>query len=89
MWTVEHHFCPYTMVCDPLQFLSFCASRTEKVDFGTMVVVLPWHNLVRVAENISTLQHMIGKDREIFMGFGRGAGRREYGGVGVDQNESR
>ena len=43
IWTVEHHFSPYTMVPDPLQFLTFWAARTERIGMGTMVVVLPWH----------------------------------------------
>jgi alkanesulfonate monooxygenase SsuD/methylene tetrahydromethanopterin reductase-like flavin-dependent oxidoreductase (luciferase family) len=88
LWTVEHHFNPYTMVPDPLQFLSFWAGRTERIGVGTMVVVLPWHHPVRVAEQISLLQHMLG-DRDMMIGFGRGLGRREYGGLGVPMAESR
>ena len=42
VWTVEHHFTPYTMVTNPLQFLTYLAGITKRVDLGTMVVVLPW-----------------------------------------------
>ncbi len=87
IWTVEHHFSPYTMIPDPLQWLTYWAARTEKVDLGTMVIVLPWHNPVRVAEEISMLQHMMGDNRQLICGFGRGAGRREYGGIAADMNQ--
>ena len=88
LWTIEHHFTPYTMVTNPLQLLTYLAGVTENVDLGTMVVVLPWHNPVRVAEDIVMLDALLG-DRSVLAGVGRGLGRREYGGLGVDQNEAR
>jgi len=88
IWTVEHHFTPYTMVTNPLQFLTYFAGCTEKVDLGTMVVVLPWHQPIRLAEDIAMLDQFIG-DRRIVLGFGRGAGRREFAGYDVNMAESR
>jgi alkanesulfonate monooxygenase SsuD/methylene tetrahydromethanopterin reductase-like flavin-dependent oxidoreductase (luciferase family) len=89
VWTIEHHFTPYTMVTNPLQYLTYIAGITKRVDLGTMVVVLPWHNPVRVAEDVNMLDSFLGAGREIICGVGRGLGRREYGGMGVDQNEAR
>lgn len=89
LWTIEHHFTPYTMVTNPLQYLSYIAGITERVDLATMVVVLPWHNPVRVAEDINMLDTFLGPDREIICGVGRGLGRREYAGLGIDQAEAR
>ncbi len=89
LWTIEHHFTPYTMVTNPLQYLSYIAGITNHVDLATMVVVLPWHNPVRVAEDVSMLDTFLGPDREIICGVGRGLGRREYEGLGVDQSEAR
>ncbi|MCB1749629.1 MAG: LLM class flavin-dependent oxidoreductase, partial [Gammaproteobacteria bacterium] len=89
LWTIEHHFTPYTMVTNPLQYLSYIAGITERVDLGTMVVVLPWHNPVRVAEDINMLDTFLGPNREIICGVGRGLGRREYEGLGIDQAEAR
>ena len=88
VWTVEHHFTPYTMVTNPLQFLTYVAGVTKKVDVGTMVVVLPWHNPVRVAEDALMLDSLLG-ERRLKLGVGRGLGRREFNGMNVDQNESR
>ena len=89
VWTIEHHFTPYTMVTNPLQYLTYIAGITKHVDLGTMVVVLPWHNPVRVAEDINMLDAFLGAGRNIICGVGRGLGRREYEGMGVDQNEAR
>jgi len=61
VWTVEHHFTPYTMVPNPLQLLTYIAGVTENVDVGTMVVVLPWHNPVRVAEDVNMLDALLGE----------------------------
>ena len=89
VWTIEHHFTPYTMVTNPLQYLTYIAGITKHVDVGTMVTVLPWHNPVRVAEDVNMLDAFLGPDRDIICGVGRGLGRREYAGLGIDQNEAR
>ena len=72
VWTVEHHFTDYTMCPDPLQFLTYMAGRTQKVKLGTMVVVLPWHDPMRVAEQVAMLDHL--SDGRLILGLGRGAG---------------
>lgn len=89
VWTIEHHFTPYTMVTNPIQLLTYLAGRTERIDLGTMVIVLPWHNPVRVAEDIAMLDSLLGEDRNVLAGVGRGLGRREYAGMGIDQSEAR
>ena len=87
IWSVEHHFTPYTMVPDVLQFLTYMAGRTSKIELGSMVVVLPWHDPVRVAEQIAMLDNL-SKGR-IVIGFGRGAATVEYNGFRVAMEESR
>ncbi len=89
VWTVEHHFTPYTMVTNPLQLLTYLSGVTNNVDLGSMVVVLPWHNPVRVAEDVAMLDMLLGPDRQIMCGVGRGLGRREYDGMNIDQAEAR
>ncbi|WP_033291778.1 LLM class flavin-dependent oxidoreductase [Amycolatopsis jejuensis] len=88
IWSVEHHFTPYTMVTNVAQFLTFWAGRTSRIGLGTMVAVIPWHHPLRLAEELVMLQHLLG-DRELTVGFGRGAGRREFGGMSVPMGESR
>jgi alkanesulfonate monooxygenase SsuD/methylene tetrahydromethanopterin reductase-like flavin-dependent oxidoreductase (luciferase family) len=87
VWSIEHHFDDYTMCPDPLQFLSYMAGRTKHAKLGSMVVVLPWHDPIRVAEQVSVLDHL-SNGRFIF-GIGRGLARIEYEGFRLDQNEGR
>jgi alkanesulfonate monooxygenase SsuD/methylene tetrahydromethanopterin reductase-like flavin-dependent oxidoreductase (luciferase family) len=89
IWTAEHHVTPYLLVPNPLSLLTYFAACTERIDVGTMVVVLPWHHPVRVAEDMVMLQTMLGPDRRAIVGLGRGAGRREFGALGVSMNDSR
>jgi alkanesulfonate monooxygenase SsuD/methylene tetrahydromethanopterin reductase-like flavin-dependent oxidoreductase (luciferase family) len=89
IWSVEHHFDDYTMVPDVTQFLTFWASRTKRVQLGSEVVVLPWHNPIRVAEEVALLDQL-SNGRFIFgMGRGRGVARLEFEGLGVNQEASR
>src|SRR5690349_10413166 len=87
IWGVEHHFTDYTMCPDVLQFLTYCAGRTQRAQLGSMVVVLPWHHPMRVAEQVVMLDHM--SNGRLIFGIGRGLGRVEFGGFGVNQEDSR
>ncbi len=53
-----------------------------------MVVVLPWHHPLRVAEDITLLQYAL-RGRTPYIGFGRGAARREFRQLGFDMNQSK
>jgi alkanesulfonate monooxygenase SsuD/methylene tetrahydromethanopterin reductase-like flavin-dependent oxidoreductase (luciferase family) len=87
IWSVEHHFTAYTMCPDVLQFLSYMAAKTQRARLGSMVVVLPWHDPVRVAEQISLLDQLSGG--RVILGLGRGLARVEYEGFRIDQSEGR
>ena len=87
LWSVEHHFDDYTMCPDVLQFLSYYAGRTRNIQLGSMVVVLPWHDPIRVAEQVSVLDHY--SNGRVILGFGRGLARIEFEGFRVPLGESR
>jgi alkanesulfonate monooxygenase SsuD/methylene tetrahydromethanopterin reductase-like flavin-dependent oxidoreductase (luciferase family) len=87
VWSVEHHFTDYTMVPDVTQFLSYMAGCTDNVQLGSMVVVLPWHDPIRVAEEITMLDALSGG--RMILGIGRGLGRVEFDGFRVPMDESR
>jgi alkanesulfonate monooxygenase SsuD/methylene tetrahydromethanopterin reductase-like flavin-dependent oxidoreductase (luciferase family) len=88
LWAFEQHAAPYIMIPDPNQYLSWIAGRTKRIDVGSMIVVLTWHNPFRVAEQISMLQHHL-KGRYYFMGIGRGLARRNFDAMNVNIDESR
>src|ERR1700683_1647930 len=87
VWGGEPHFDDYTMCPDVVQFLTYMAGRTKNAKLGSMVVVLPWHDPIRVAEQISMLDH-VSNGRMIF-GMGRGLARIEYDGFRIPQDEGR
>ena len=87
IWGVEHHFTDYTMCPDVLQFLTYMAGRTTRAQLGTMVIVLPWHDPMRVAEEVSMLDHI--SDGRLILGLGRGAGKVEFDGFRLSMDESR
>jgi alkanesulfonate monooxygenase SsuD/methylene tetrahydromethanopterin reductase-like flavin-dependent oxidoreductase (luciferase family) len=87
IWSVEHHFTDYTMCPDVLQFLTYMAGRTRRVSLGSMVVVLPWHDPLRVAEEVSMLDAI--SDGRLILGLGRGAGKVEFDGFRLSMDESR
>jgi alkanesulfonate monooxygenase SsuD/methylene tetrahydromethanopterin reductase-like flavin-dependent oxidoreductase (luciferase family) len=87
VWGVEHHFTDYTMCPDVLQFLTYMAGRTTTAQLGSMVVVLPWHDPMRVAEEVSMLDHI--SNGRLILGLGRGAGKVEFDGFRLSMDESR
>ena len=84
---VEHHFTGFAMIPNNLQLLAYVAGRTKRIQLVTDVIVLPWRDPIRVAEEVATLDVMCG-GRTIF-GFGRGAAPVEYEGFGIPMEESR
>src|SRR5712691_1851778 len=87
LFALEHHFTGYAMSPAPTQLLSYYAGRTKRITLGTAVIVLPWHDPVRVAEEIALLD-VISGGRCLF-GFGRGAASVEYAGFRVPMEEAR
>src|SRR5439155_9780299 len=65
IWSVEHHFTGYAMVPNVVQLLTYFAGATKRVQLGTAVIVLPWHDPVRIAEEMSVLDNLSG-GRTIF-----------------------
>ena len=87
LFALEHHFTGYAMSPAPAQLLSYFAGRTRSINLGTAVIVLPWHDPVRVAEEIALLDILCG-GRCLF-GFGRGAASVEYEGFRIPMEEAR
>ncbi len=88
MWTIEHHCSPYGMTVTPTQVLSYMAGRTKRIGFGSMVIVLPWNDPVRVAGEIALLDNLMA-GREFKIGVGRGAAPQEFAAFRTDYAESR
>jgi alkanesulfonate monooxygenase SsuD/methylene tetrahydromethanopterin reductase-like flavin-dependent oxidoreductase (luciferase family) len=87
-WTIEHHFSPYGMTTNPTQLLTYVAARTSRIELGTMVLVLPWHHPLRLAESLSVLDNVL-RGRRLNIGMGRGAAAREFSGFEIPYDTSR
>src|SRR3984893_12862597 len=46
LWAVEHHFDAYAMIPDVVQFLTYIDGSTSRIQLGTAVIVLHWHDPV-------------------------------------------
>ncbi|WP_431965540.1 LLM class flavin-dependent oxidoreductase [Nocardia sp. bgisy134] len=87
VWLTEHHFSNYGLVPDPLQMLTYIGSRTRTIQLGTAVLVLPWHDPVRLTEQVILADHLSGG--RLVLGLGRGLGQDEYEGLRVPMEQSR
>lgn len=88
LWSVEHHFTDYTLCPNPVSFAAYMAGRTKRIKLGTAAIILPWHkDPLRVASDIAMLDNLA--QGRVLVGLGRGIGRVEYDGFGIDMNESR
>lgn len=87
VWTAEHHFTRYHMMPNPAQFLTYMAGRTSRVRLGSMVMVLPWHEPIRVAEEIAWCDTV--SNGRVVLGVGRGLGPIEFDNFRLDMGESR
>jgi alkanesulfonate monooxygenase SsuD/methylene tetrahydromethanopterin reductase-like flavin-dependent oxidoreductase (luciferase family) len=88
IWAADHYASPYTMTPNPLQLLAYFAGRTERVDVGTCVIVLPWWHPIRVAHQIAFLDILL-KGRKMHLGLGRGVSRLEFDPVQVRMEDTR
>lgn len=87
IWSTEHHFSDYSIAPSPMQYLTWIGAQTKTMRLGSSVIVVPWHDPVRVAEEIATLDQLT--EGRCIIGFGRGLGRMEYEGFRIDQSEAR
>ncbi|MGO9265449.1 MAG: LLM class flavin-dependent oxidoreductase [Candidatus Binataceae bacterium] len=72
---------------DHFQFLGYMAAITDRIKLGTLGVILPWNDPLRVAERVILLDHL-SEGRAVF-GMARGLAKREYVGFRQDMEESR
>src|SRR5438552_7288190 len=70
---------------DPLTVLSFVAARTRRIRLGTSVLVLPYHNPIRLAKTTATLDAMSGG--RLILGVGVGAIENEMEAMGTPFKE--
>ncbi|MDO9709254.1 LLM class flavin-dependent oxidoreductase [Paracraurococcus lichenis] len=86
-WMVEHHFSDYYPQPNPLLFLSHIAAACPGLGLGTAVMVLPWYDPVRFAEDVAMLQTL--SEGPLHIGMGRGTAKSEYDAFGIGMETAR
>jgi alkanesulfonate monooxygenase SsuD/methylene tetrahydromethanopterin reductase-like flavin-dependent oxidoreductase (luciferase family) len=87
VWLTEHHFIDYGLSVDPATLACAVASRTQRIRIGLAAAILPFHEPLRLAEQMA-LVDIISKGR-LDMGVGRGNRPAEFRGYRVPQHENR
>ena len=85
VWASEHHFSEDAWNPSPITFLAAVAARTARVRIGTYVLLLPFHNPVRVAEDIAVLDNISAGRVDLPVGVGSAA--EEFRTFGIPFNE--
>lgn len=81
----EHHFCFASGNSSPLTMLAEVAARTKRIRVGTSIVCAPFHNPLRLAEDIASVD-MISNGR-FDLGIGVGSQWEEFQTFGIDPKE--
>jgi alkanesulfonate monooxygenase SsuD/methylene tetrahydromethanopterin reductase-like flavin-dependent oxidoreductase (luciferase family) len=87
VWLAEHHFSPYGLVGSPLTAAAAIAARTSRIRIGTAVLVLPFYNPIRLAEECALIDQI--SEGRLDIGYGRGYQPAEFRRLGVNQAEAR
>ena len=87
VWPAEHHFRDYGICPSVLGFCSYVAAVTTRVRIGTAVVVVPFYNPLRLAEEVAQLDILSGG--RLDLGLGRGYQGVEFDGFQISMTDSR
>src|SRR5919108_3006484 len=77
---IEHFFFPkFSSSPDPIALFSAAAQRTSRINFRTLVHVLPYHNPLVLASRIASADLLMGGRYEFGVGRGHGWGPMRAG----------
>ncbi|OLD75964.1 MAG: hypothetical protein AUG87_10835 [Candidatus Rokubacteria bacterium 13_1_20CM_4_70_14] len=87
LWLTEHHFIEYGLSVSPTVLAAAAAMRTRRVRIGLAAAILPFHDPIRLAEELAMVDILSGGRLDV--GVGRGNRPVEFEGYRVPQIESR
>ena len=85
VWVTEHHFSGFGSIGAPSVYAAGIAQRTRRIRIGYGVAVVPLHHPLRLAEEISWVDHL--SQGRVAVGVGPGFSPFEFGGFGVPVEE--
>lgn len=86
-WIAEHHFHEYGAIPRPAIWMAAAAQRTKKIKLGAAVVVLPFDNPLRSAEDFAMVDVLSGG--RLKLGVGSGYLKHEFAGFNIEGSEKR
>jgi len=86
-WIAEHHFHEYGAVPRPSIWMAAASQRTRRIRLGVAVVVLPFDNPLRTAEDYAMVDVL--SDGRLNLGVGSGYLKHEYEGFAISPEEKR
>ncbi|MGE3498145.1 MAG: LLM class flavin-dependent oxidoreductase [Candidatus Binatia bacterium] len=86
-WVAEHHFHEYGVIPRPAVWLAAAARVTRRIRLGSAVVVLPFDNPLRVAEDYAMADLL--SDGRLELGIGSGYLAHEFAGFGIHTDDRR
>jgi alkanesulfonate monooxygenase SsuD/methylene tetrahydromethanopterin reductase-like flavin-dependent oxidoreductase (luciferase family) len=87
IWLTEHHFIEYGLSVSPAVLAAAAAMRTSRVRIGLAAAILPFHDPIRLAEELAMVDILSGGRLDV--GVGRGNRPVEFEGYRVPQVENR
>lgn len=81
----EHHFCFASGNSSPLTMAAVVAARTSRIRIGTSVICAPFHNPLRLAEDIAAVD--IASHGRFDLGVAVGSQWEEFQTFGIDPKE--
>src|SRR6266481_3392350 len=85
VWLSEHHFIEDGYLPSIMPAAAAIAARTNRIRIASGVLLMPFHNPIRLAEDIATVDVISGGRFEL--GVGIGFKREEFQGFGVSSKE--
>lgn len=70
VWITEHHFNRFSVSASIFSLLAYLAGKTSRIRLGTAAVLLPMHDLLRVAEDAATVDALAAG--RLMLGVARG-----------------
>src|SRR5438093_3737748 len=88
IWLAEHHFDGISVYADPIALAGALAGSLRHAGIGFAVVQTALHHPIRLAEQMTLLDHLL-KGR-LIVGLGRGSSYNiyDYQGFGIDHHEA-
>lgn len=87
VWLTEHHFTEYGISVSPMTLAAAVAARTQRIHIALAAAILPFHDPLRLAEEVAFVDIL--SQGRLRVGIGRGNRPIEFAGYRTSQEESR